>query len=73
MPYDIDSCTLDCYEGTTCLINRFDIRDEKDLAKIEAGITFARIAELENSPIEGGFDTDHYKPIHRFIFSDLYE
>ena len=73
MPYDIDTCTADCYEGTSCLINKFDIRDEKTLAKVEAEITFARIAVLENEPINGLFDTAHYKAIHKFLFEDLYD
>ena len=31
MSYSIDVITDDCYEGTSCLINKFDIRDEKRL------------------------------------------
>jgi len=31
MNYNIDSITDNCYEGTTCLINKLDIRDEKQL------------------------------------------
>ena len=29
MAYSIDSTTDRCYEGTTCLINELDIRDEQ--------------------------------------------
>ena len=29
MAYSINALTSDCYEGTTCLINKFDINDEK--------------------------------------------
>ena len=29
MPYDIEASTDNCYEGTTCLINKLDIRDEE--------------------------------------------
>lgn len=73
MSYDIETLTADCYEGTTCLINKFNIRDEKSLAKVEGDITFAKAVELENDPIKGNFDTAHYKKIHRFLFEDLYD
>lgn len=73
MSYSIDSLTNNCYEGTTCLINKFGIRDEKQLAVIESHITIAKISILQQNPIEGNFDFEHYKAIHRFIFEDLYE
>lgn len=73
MSYSIDSLTNNCYEGTTCLINKFGIRDEKQLAVIESHITIAKISILQQNPIEGNFDFEHYKAIHKFIFEDLYE
>ena len=36
MSYEINTLTADCYEGTTCLINKFGITNEKQLEKIEA-------------------------------------
>lgn len=73
MSYSIDASTADCYEGTTCLINKFDIRDEKQLEQIEVGITFAKLSELEQNPIDGNFDFEHYKAIHKYLFEDLYD
>lgn len=73
MGYSIDPITADCYENTTCLINKFNIRDEDVLAQIEADITFAKTSELERKPINGIFDFNHYKAIHRFLFEDLYD
>ena len=73
MSYSIDSITDNCYEGTTCLINKLNIRDEKQLNVIEADITFAKISFLQQNPINGNFDFEHYKAIHKFIFEDLYE
>lgn len=73
MSYSIDSLTNNCYEGTACLINKFGIRDEKQLAVIESHITIAKISILQQNPIEGNFDFEHYKAIHKFIFEDLYE
>lgn len=73
MSYSIDALTDNCYEGTTCLINKFDIRDEKQLAKVEGDITFAKTSLLESEPISNKFDFVHYKAIHRFLFEDIYE
>lgn len=73
MSYSIDALTDNCYEGTTCLINKFGIQDEKQLAVVESQITIAKISILQQNPIEGNFDFEHYKAIHKFIFEDLYE
>lgn len=73
MAYDINSVTADCYEGTACLINKFGITDERQLSEIEANITFAKASELEENPLNGNFDIEHYKAIHRYLFEDLYD
>lgn len=73
MAYSINAATQDCYEGTACLINKLGIRDELEFAKAEAAITFAKASLLEQTPIDGIFDFDHYKAIHRFLFEDLFE
>ena len=73
MKYSLDSITDNCYDGTTCLINKFDIRDEEQLERLESHITLAKIAMLQKESIQGEFDFEHYKAIHRFIFEDLYE
>ena len=61
MSYKVDSITEDCYPGTTCLINKFGIRDEAKLAMVEAGITALKEAELLENPLSGDFDFEHYK------------
>lgn len=73
MSYSIDALTNNCYEGTTCLINKLDIGDEKQLDVLESQITVAKISILQQNPIDGNFDFEHYKAIHRFIFEDLYD
>lgn len=73
MGYKGDAATKNCYEGTTCLINKLNIKDERVLSQIEAEITFAKISELERNPIKGNFDFEHYKAIHKFLFEDLYD
>ena len=72
MSYSIDAITDNCYKGTTCLINKLDIQDEKQLDIVESQITVAKISILQHNPIEGNFDFEHYKAIHKFIFEDLY-
>ena len=73
MGYSIDAITADCYEGTTCLINKFGITDDKQLSLIEGQITFAKGSELERNPVKGDFDFEHYKDIHKYLFDDIYE
>jgi len=73
MSYKITASSDNCYKGTTCLINKLDIRDEKVLVETEAAITFAKASLLEENPIDGSFDFAHFKEIHRFLFCDLYD
>ena len=73
MGYSIDPISANCYPGTTVLINHFNVRDEEKLNEIESVISSARYAEWLNEPQATSFDFDHYKAIHRFLFSDLYE
>ena len=73
MAYSLNPSSADCYEGTTCLVNKLDIRDEKRLSEIESQITFAKAALLEQNPIEGSFDFEHFKKIHEFLLCDLYD
>ena len=73
MPYSLDPISADCYPGTSVLINKFNIRDEETLGEAESAITSARIAQWLNAPKADSFDFEHYKAIHRFLFSDLYD
>lgn len=73
MGYSIDPISANCYPGTTIPINKFDIHDEEKLNEIESVISSARYAEWLNAPQLAAFDFEHYKAIHRFLFSDLYE
>lgn len=73
MAYSIDPISANCYPDTTVLINKLDIRDEYILNEAEAMATFINAAKLEESPMDGNFDFEHYKAIHHFLFSDLYD
>lgn len=73
MSYSIEASADSCYEGTTCLINKLNIRDEQLLQEAESAITLAKISYLNMNPMPGAYDFKHYRAIHRFLFSDLYE
>ena len=73
MAYSLNPSADNCYEGTTCLVNKLGIRDSERLAEIEAQITFAKTVLLEENPVVGSFDFEHFKRIHEFLFCDLYE
>ncbi len=73
MSYSLNSSVDDCYEGTTCLINKMNIRAETVLSTVEAEITAAKSAILSEIPFKPDFDFEDYKAIHRFLFEDLYD
>ena len=64
MSYEINNINADCYEGTTCLINKFNIKDDAKLKSLEADITLGKSVQLlkSNEPIK--FDVEYYKYIH---------
>ena len=73
MAYSIDPIQANCYPGTTVLVNKLHIHDEAALQEAEALATYVNASKLEQCPLEGVFDFAHYKAIHQFLFSDLYD
>ena len=73
MAYSIDPIQDNCYPGTTALVNKLHIHDEAALQEAEALATYVNASKLEQCPLEGVFDFAHYKAIHQFLFSDLYD
>lgn len=73
MSYSIETLTSDCYEGTTCLINKFNIKDEKILKDLETTVTFGKITEYTLNPLFNTFDVNHYKAIHKYLFENIYD
>lgn len=58
-----------CYPGTTVLINRLNLRTQKELDAFEAEIT----AQRADEPLPAGdFDAAHYRAIHRHLFQDVF-
>ena len=41
---------------------------EEKLSEFEAAVTLAKAGTLEKEPIDGSFDVEHYKAIHKFLF-----
>lgn len=73
MAYSLDSISDGCYENTTVLINKFDIRDENQLNALEQSITSVLIAKASmDIPFEN-VDFEFYKSLHKYVFSDIYE
>ena len=62
-----------CYPGSDVLINKLNITDQHDFFEAEKELTYIRLKELQSNPIEGNFDFNHLKEIHRYIFQDLYD
>lgn len=61
------------YPGTNILKNKLNICDYDELKQKEAEITFEKLVNLYINPIEGNFDVEHWKNIHRYLFEDIYE
>ena len=68
----LDDKGVYCYEGSNVLINKFNIRDEATLSKVERFYSGLRQTELRNKPLEGKLDFEHLKAIHFYLFQDLF-
>ncbi len=51
MSYSIEFNDNNCYEGTTCLINKFNIKKQSELYGIETELTLAKAFILETELI----------------------
>jgi cell filamentation protein len=58
---------------TGVLRNLFGAKDLSTLSQIEAEITVAVIATLNEHPIPGSFDLEHLQAIHRRLFTSIYD
>lgn len=61
------------YPNTQTLINKLGITDHDELKEKEAEISFEKLVELYEHPIEGNFDEEHLRKIHKYIFEELYD
>ena len=59
--------------GTSVLRNKVHATTQDVLTHREESLTSLRLRQLFREPIQGRFDYDHMKAIHRHIFQDVYE
>jgi len=60
------------YPGSKTLRNLHGITDPDELVRVESNWYAWRALELFSSPLDGRFDTDHLRSIHRYLFQDVY-
>lgn len=53
--------------------NKLGITKPKALATAVTECSWRRLAELQASPIRGGFDASHLQEIHRYLYQDVYD
>lgn len=70
--YDYEWDKEYCYPESKVLINKLNIEDLEKLNIAEKEITALKLAYIKKNPIDGKFDFDHLKAIHRFLFEDIY-
>lgn len=73
MGYTVDSTADGCYQGTTVLVNRFDLHTQGELDAVEAALVTAKATQWEDAPQCSTFDFEHYKLIHKYLFGELYD
>jgi cell filamentation protein len=59
--------------GNSTLNNKLGITKPEALAAAVTECSSRRLAELQASPIRGGFDASHLQEIHRYLYQDVYD
>ena len=59
--------------GRSTLTNKLGITKPEALAAAVSERTSRRLAELQASPIRGGFDASHLQEIHRYLYQDVFD
>ena len=62
-----------CYLNSDVLINKLNIKNDKELFEAEREFVMYRAAMLIDSPQKGNFDFEHLKAIHKHLFQDIYD
>ena len=60
------------YDGTDILMNNYKIKDQQKLKEIEATITYEKLCELNDFPLDLNFDSNHLRQLHAYLFKDIY-
>ena len=58
--------------GTDVLKNKLGITNKEELKDKETEITFEKLIELYQQPIDMDFGVEHLRAIHYYLFSDIY-
>jgi len=59
--------------GTSTPTNKLGIANPHALAAAVTECSSRRLAELQASPIRGGFDASHLQEIHRYLYQDVFD
>ena len=59
--------------GNSTLNNKLGITKPEALAAAVTECSSRRLAELQASPIRGGFDASHLQEIHRYLYQDVFD
>ena len=59
--------------GAATLKNKLGITNSDALSAAVSECTARRLAELQASPIRGGFDALHLQEIHRYLYQDVFD
>lgn len=72
MAYSITPSSDDCYPGTSVLINKLGITDQKQLDENETLITSVKALQIEMQPVKAEPDFAYLKHLHFVLFDELY-
>lgn len=61
------------YPNSSVFVNKLEIKSFKELARVEADLTFLRAEHYRSNPHPGQFDLNHLQEIHRQLFNDLFD
>lgn len=62
-----------CYPNSNVLKDKLGIKDSDRLKEAELEITSLKIAKARIQKVNGNFDFEHLKHLHKYIFEDIYD
>lgn len=72
MAYSITPSADDCYPGTSVLVNKLNIREQKQLDENETLITSVKTLQIEMQSVTAEPDFSYLKHLHFVLFNELY-
>lgn len=71
--YSITPTDDHCYPGTTVLINKLDLRDQRLLDQAEEMAAAVGFAQIYDEEYDGPYTFEFYKSLHKRLFGKLYD